>query len=115
MTGKLTLGHDISGSRFAKGSEMAGSYQSRYDRPVMHEAIKTLHSRIEPLGLTLPEVSLRWLAYHSVLDEKDGIILGGSSTSQIERNLDDIARGPLPDRVVGAVEEMWKIVKAEAP
>ena len=94
---------------------MGGNHQGWYDKPVMHEAVRTLYSYIKPLGLMLPEVSLRWLAYHSALGEGDGIILGGSKISQLAGNLEGIAKGPLPEGVVEAIENMWRTVKTEAP
>ncbi len=81
----------------------------------MHSAVKKLQGMIRPLNLTLAEVSLRWLIYHSVLGEEDGVILGGSKIEHIGGNVADIAKGPLEKAVVEALDEMWLSVKDEAP
>ena len=81
----------------------------------MHAAVRKLQEVIDPLNLTLAEVSLRWLAYHSTLCRGDGIILGGSNFDQIGSNVADIAKGPLDALVVEALDEMWISVRDEAP
>ena len=81
----------------------------------MHSAIRKLQDVIAPLNLTVAEVSLRWLAYHSALGARDAIILGGSTFEQIGSNVTDIAKGPLEDVVVEALDKMWLSVRDEAP
>ena len=58
------------------------------------------------------ETALRWLNWHSLLEPErgDAIIIGASSVKQIEENLENLEKGPLPDGVVGAIGEAWKIV-----
>ena len=80
----------------------------------MHEAVTKLQEFIKPLGLSLTEVSMRWLLFHSKLGEGDGVIIGGSRVEQIERNLSDVRKGRLPEGVVGMVEEVWGMVRGEA-
>jgi len=115
LTGKFTSGGDITGTRFDKGNKSGAYHQGWYDKPVMHSAVKKLQGMIRPLNLTLAEVSLRWLIYHSVLGEEDGVILGGSKIEHIGGNVADIAKGPLEKAVVEALDEMWLSVKDEAP
>ncbi len=115
LTGKLTSGEDVTGTRFDKNNRTGAFHQNWYDKLVMHSAVKRLQDVIRPLNLTLAEVSLRWLAYHSALGEGDGIILGGSKFEHIGRNVADIAKGPLEKVVIEALEEMWLEVKDEAP
>ena len=81
----------------------------------MHSAVRKLQDVIRPLDLTLAEVSLRWLAYHSALGKGDGIILGGSRFDQIGSNVADIAKGPLEEKVIEALDETWLTVRDEAP
>lgn len=60
-------------------------------------------------NVTLAEVSLRWLAYHSKLGEEDAIILGATKTSQLEANVRDIEQGPLSDELLEAVEKVGAV------
>lgn len=91
-------------------------------------------------NLLLTEIALRWVQHHSVLTEKDGVILGASSAEQVsvkssqigivwrkkdwpfysllpqlEQNCADSEKGPLPKEVVEAVDLAWKIVKPSCP
>lgn len=42
---------------------------------------------------------------------RDGVIIGVSSLAQLERNLKDLEKGPLPDDVIKALDEAWLITK----
>lgn len=46
---------------------------------------------------------------------RDGIILGVSSFTQLESNLRDIKKGPLPEEVVDALDQAWLTTKATTP
>jgi aflatoxin B1 aldehyde reductase len=46
---------------------------------------------------------------------RDGIIVGVSSLTQLESNLRDIQKGPLPEEVVEALDKAWLITKPTAP
>lgn len=81
----------------------------------MHTAFKQLSAVTEPLGIKGPEASLRWLVYHSALRDGDGLILGFSKVSQLESNVEDIGRGPLPQEVVDVLESIWGDVEGESP
>lgn len=74
-----------------------------YDKPDFHNAINELKQIIEPLGISPTGAALRWLAYHSELNEEDGIILGASKIEQLAQNVKDIEQGPLPETVVAAI------------
>ena len=45
---------------------------------------------------------------------QDGIIIGVSSFEQLESNLKDLEKGPLPDEVVQVLDQAWRITKATA-
>ncbi|KAK5678431.1 hypothetical protein LTS10_008875 [Elasticomyces elasticus] len=70
-----------------------------------------MHDRLTQVcqdeDMTVKEATLRWLLHHSILGGEDGVILGGSSTEQMEENLQACAGGPLPDSVVACFEDMW--------
>lgn len=93
--------------------------------------------------MTIMEVSLRWLVWHSALrgdgdvegnsdgngnsnSASDGIIVGGSTVQQLEGVLGCLGffdqeggKGrvgmELPSEVLRAVDEVWEIVRGEAP
>ncbi len=94
---------------------MGAHYKPMYDNEKMHSAIRTLHDFLEPRGISMAGASLRWLYYHSVLGEMDGIVLGATKTAQIERNVAEIRKGRLEDSIVDAFERTWDQVRQVAP
>ncbi|KAL9046575.1 MAG: hypothetical protein Q9214_000620 [Letrouitia sp. 1 TL-2023] len=115
LTGKLSLGQDLGGSRYADGNPMGASYRPMYDKRAMHTAVKELYSSLQSHGIELAEASLRWVYYHSALHEGDGVILGASNIAQIKENMRWITRGPLEKNIVAMFEEMWEKVQYVAP
>jgi aflatoxin B1 aldehyde reductase len=58
--------------------------------------------------LTLLETALRWCVHHSALkvkDANDGVVIGVSSLKQLEGNLRDLEKGPLPEEVVQVLDQ----------
>ncbi|KAI1140017.1 NADP-dependent oxidoreductase domain-containing protein [Hypoxylon sp. FL0543] len=106
-------------SRFSTKSHTGVMYRNRYFKESTFRALQVIEKALEKhAGLTMIEVALRWVVHHSQLKVKggnDGILIGISSHDQLESNLDDLEKGPLPDDVVAALEEAWKIVKPDAP
>lgn len=94
-------------------------YRDRYFKPEVFECLKIVEPVVEKHGLTLLEVALRWCVHHSLLNMKDGggdgLIIGVSSLAQLEGNLRDLEKGPLPDEVVEALDRAWMVSKASTP
>lgn len=104
--------------RFSNTSSSQGeSYRKRYFREGTFKALQLLEQATEKHGLTMIETALRWMVHHSGLnikDGNDGVLLGISSVAQLENNLDNLEKGPLPDNVVQALDEAWQISKADS-
>jgi aflatoxin B1 aldehyde reductase len=106
--------------RFAQNSKMGEMYRSRYFKNANFEALRLVEGVAQKHNLTLLEIALRWCVHHSELKTRakggnDGVIIGVSSFSQLESNLTDLEKGPLPEEVVSALDEAWMIAKASAP
>lgn len=71
--------------------------------------MRELHSVCQSHHVTLAEVSLRWLMYHSKLGQGDRLILGASKVPQIESNVRDINQGPLGEELLKAVEKLGAV------
>ena len=103
--------------RFSDKSTTGKPYRERYYRDSTFRALQTIEAATEKAGLTIIETALRWVVHHSALkikDGNDGIIIGVSSLEQLEGNLDNLEKGPLPKEVVAALEEAWQIAKPDA-
>lgn len=106
LTGRATRG-DTEGTRFAAENPVSSAVNGLYDKPEMHAAINELLQTIEPLQISSAEACLRWIFYHSLLEEDDGVILGASRVSQIPENVAGILKGPLPEEVVQKIDKLW--------
>lgn len=106
MTGRATRG-DAVGTRYAPGNQTISALNAKYDALDMHKAVADLLNTIDPLEISGAEACLRWIYYHSILDERDGVILGASKISQIVQNMSDISKGPLPEIVVQKIDSLF--------
>ena len=82
-------------------------FKSIYVNDVSLQLHDDLSKVCEKEGLAMKEATLRWLLHHSILGDNDGVILGGSSTEQMEENLKACEAGPLPQDVAKALEELY--------
>lgn len=123
LTGKIqrnSLDKIEPGSRFDNSkdstSETVGKmYQARYFRDRNFDAIELLQGVVDKHQITMAEAALRWLQHHSMLKETDGIIIGATSTQQLEQNMTNSAKGPLPDEIVEAMDKAWLLIKGHGP
>ncbi|KIJ44110.1 hypothetical protein M422DRAFT_47589 [Sphaerobolus stellatus SS14] len=80
---------EIPEGRFSGDGNMARMYRARYFRSAYFEAMELIRPIAEKHGLRLTEIALRWCQHHSLLTPEDGVILGASSVSQLEQNIND--------------------------
>lgn len=103
--------------RFSDQAISGKQYRNRYYRESTFNAIQTIEKAATAAGLSMVETALRWVVHHSALNIKggnDGILIGASSLGQLESNLTDLEKGPLPESVLTALDEAWLIAKADA-
>jgi len=93
-------------------------YRQRYFKDNTFNALALIEPVVKKHNLTLIETALRWCVHHSALkikDGNDGIIIGVSSLEQLEGNLRDLEKGPLPEEVVKVLDEAWLVNKPTSP
>jgi aflatoxin B1 aldehyde reductase len=122
FSGKIkSKDHLPESGRFSNTAERVGQmYRDRYFNDATFEALSIVEKAAEKQGLTLLEVALRWCVHHSELKTRtkggnDGIIIGVSSFPQLEGNLKDLEKGPLPEEVVKALDQAWLVTKPYTP
>lgn len=102
--------------RFSDKAASGKMYRDRYYRASTFKALQLVEQGAEKHGLSVIETALRWVVHHSALKIKDGnegIIIGVSSAQQLQENLDNLEKGPLPEDLVQALEEAWQVSKAD--
>lgn len=95
---------------------MGAMYRNRYFKDSTFKALQIIEPVVLKHNLTMVETAIRWCIHHSslkVLDGNDGLIIGVSSLSQLDGNLADAEKGPLPDEVVKALDEAWNVTKVD--
>lgn len=102
--------------RYSDKNATGELYRQRYFKDSTFDALRLIEQVIEKHGLTMAETALRWVRHHSALDMgpngRDGVVVGVSSLAQLENNLRDLQKGPLPDDVVEVLDQAWLITKA---
>ena len=104
-----------------KVGKMGQMYRNRYFKDATFDALRLIEPVVQKHGLTMIETALRWCMHHSALkvtgsgQGSDGIIIGVSSLQQLQGNLKDLEKGPLPEEVLKALDEAWMICKATTP
>ena len=120
FSGKYKSSEIPTEGRYSDKSSATGSnYRKRYFKDATFDALRLIEPAIQKHNLTLLETGLRWCVHHSalkVLDGgRDGIIIGVSSFGQLESNLRDLEKGPLPEDVVEALDAAWLVTKPTTP
>jgi aflatoxin B1 aldehyde reductase len=117
ISGKYNSAEIPTEGRFSGLENSMGSmYRARYFKDASFEALRILDPVAQKYSLTLVELALRWIVYHSALNIKsrgqDGVVIGVGSYGQLESNLKDLGKGPLPEEVVSALNEAWTVTAA---
>lgn len=71
------------------------------------EQFRKLYALVEEVGITLPELSLRFLAGEPRLST---ILMGARSVGEVDDNIDAIAKGPLPADLLARLDEIAAMV-----
>ncbi|KAI0138974.1 Aldo/keto reductase [Hypoxylon sp. NC0597] len=100
------------GSRYDPSHYIGSVYSRLYLKPAIMAAADNAAAVAAKHGIGGHAAALRWTTYHSVLKKAhgDAIIVGASSSEQLDANLDTIEQGPLPDDVVAALESVYEQV-----
>ncbi|KAI0155752.1 NADP-dependent oxidoreductase domain-containing protein [Pestalotiopsis sp. NC0098] len=102
------------GSRFDPERTQGRSYRGRYWNETYFDALDAVRPVAAKLGISTAEAALRWESHHGLLDREkgDAIIIGASSAAQLEENLVNLEKGPLPEELVKAFDDAWNIARA---
>lgn len=118
LSGKYKTSEVPAEGRFGRDSATGTRYRDRYYRDTTFEALSIIEPAIAKHGLSMPETALRWVHHHSKLQigngGRDGIVVGVSSFAQLETNLADAQKGPLPQDVVDALDKAWFVAKPDS-
>ncbi|KAK2616070.1 hypothetical protein N8I77_002779 [Diaporthe amygdali] len=106
---------DHEGGRFDPSHVQGALYRKKYWNDAHFDALDKIRPLANRLGLTTAQAALRWMNHHSKLttDFGDAIITSASTAEQLKENLAAFEMGPLPDELVKAIDESYRVVKAD--
>ena len=103
--------------RFNRHNPIGQMYHGMYAKPSFLEALAQWESIAKDEGVSRAELAYRWVTYNSPLKREygDGIIIGASSLQQLKETLASVNAGPLSEKAVKRIGEIWKMIEHEAP
>jgi aflatoxin B1 aldehyde reductase len=114
FSGKIKSAEIPTEGRFSDTASGA-MYRKRYFKEATFDALRLIEPVAQKHNLTLIEIAFRWLVHHSALNVKDGgrdgVVIGISSFAQLEGNLRDLEKGPLPEEVLTVLDEAYLVAK----
>lgn len=101
------------GGRFDPKNFIGLHMRQRYWHSAYFDALDIIHGAAKKHGLTEKECALRWLSHHCFMKKElgDTVVLGAASVEQLEEDLIDLEKGPLPEEVAQAMEAAWQKAK----
>lgn len=105
------VNNDYAGTRFGDDNPLGKFVQTLFGADDLHSAMRKFDAEAKSRDLTSLEIAIRWIAYHSVLKDEDGIIIGASKVEQIRETVGMIKKGPLQREVLKMTEDLWTAVK----
>ncbi|TCO40477.1 aryl-alcohol dehydrogenase-like predicted oxidoreductase [Kribbella antiqua] len=111
LTGRHSFDDSPDEGRFGS-SALSQMYRDRYWSRPLFEAVSSLSTIAADAGLTLPELSLRWLLSRDVVT---AVLLGGSKPEQLLSNIAATQQGPLPQDVLDACDEVGRVLSGPMP
>lgn len=97
------------------------NYLPRFYTDANFRALDVIRTACEKESVDLLDATFLWMLRHSALrsEASDGLLLGASSTEQLEANLAACAKAAsgetLPTSVLDAFDEAWAVVKKAGP
>ncbi|TDO46787.1 aryl-alcohol dehydrogenase-like predicted oxidoreductase [Kribbella sp. VKM Ac-2527] len=111
LTGRHSFDDTPGEGRFGS-SALSQMYRDRYWSRPLFDAVSSLSTIAADAGLTLPELSLRWLLSRDVVT---AVLLGGSKPEQLLSNIAAAQQGRLPEDVLDACDEVGRVLSGPMP
>ncbi|KAK9461589.1 NADP-dependent oxidoreductase domain-containing protein [Lipomyces oligophaga] len=103
------------GGRFDTKAAYGEFFRGLYYKDTVFDASEKLNEIAKKYGISVNEIALRWIRYHSALNEWDGnvVILGARKLSHLTENFEDSNKGALPEEIVKVIEALWDVISKD--
>ncbi len=113
LAGGLLTGKHSAWSTLPEGGRFSNpAYRERYWTPSQFDAVDRLRAIADGVGMSLVELSLRWLLAQ---DAVDSVIIGASSLSQFETNVAAALGNGLDPGTLAACDDVWSDLNGPTP
>jgi aryl-alcohol dehydrogenase-like predicted oxidoreductase len=112
LAGGLLTGKHARGPLPQSGRFSQEHYRVRYWNERQFDAVERLQEIARQEGVTMVEMSLRWLLAHTM---SDCVILGASSLQQLEANIAAASGKPLSTDALKEIDDVWSGLRGAAP
>ncbi|MBT3268464.1 aldo/keto reductase [Candidatus Poribacteria bacterium] len=75
--------------------------------PMRRAQLKALYAVLDDTGLSLPEMSLRWVLSNPDISMT---LTGSRSVEEVEQNVASVEKGPLPSDILGRLDEIYAML-----
>ena len=111
LTGRHSLTDAPGEGRFGTAA-VAAMYRDRYWNAEVFAAVERLAEIAAQAGLSMPELSIRWLLSKPVVS---AVLIGGSKVEQVHANIAAAEAGPLPEDVMAMCEDAGAALRGAMP
>ena len=103
--------------RFSGKTWLGDIYTTLYGKESMYNALDEWGQIARDAEISKAALSYRWIAFHSALSKSEGdaVIIGASTSSQLEETLTAIDAGPLDAATASRASDIWQLVRDDAP
>jgi aryl-alcohol dehydrogenase-like predicted oxidoreductase len=103
--------------RWDKSSFAGQLYHSLYSKSTLLDGLDEWHAIAAEEGISPAALAYRWVGYNSPLKPENGdaLIFGASKVEQLEDTLQSLQKGPLSEKAVKRIDELWAKIANEAP
>lgn len=112
LSGKYDFAQGPGPSGRFSSSKVASRYKNRYWKNQLFSGVSQLDRLAEESGLTLVELTLRWIISQPVTNS---VLLGASRAQQLRGNLTALSKGPLPDDLIQACNDATEDLRGPMP
>jgi aryl-alcohol dehydrogenase-like predicted oxidoreductase len=112
LSGKYDFSEGPGTSGRFSSSKVASRYKDRYWNEQLFSGVSALNRLAEEAGLTLVELTLRWVMSQPVTTS---VLLGASRAEHLQNNLKALSKGSLPPDLVTACNEATEALRGPMP
>ncbi|VUC37598.1 unnamed protein product [Clonostachys rosea] len=115
--GGLLSDHVSTSRRWQEDTIVGKFYVPFYSHASVQASAASIRATAEKYGISGHAATLRWTAFHSILDGEygDGLIFGVSKLEHVHDSLDALEAGPLPAELAEAISAIYATVAGNEP